>query len=232
VDGTELDAWVRAGFRDAGEIFKPKEPDEWWPALAKNGQGRATTWAWAIILRAAQARCFGPRMMFSAPFHGPKHVPHRQQLLDKVWPSRKRLAHSPYEVMLDFSIHNWDAGRPVLLTAESEMYAEGGTGDSLEGEDDYSWDFYKLLLVASPVRLFIARVGERWITQTRLQRGTVRRNQLVKSLSNIVSWGGASTLQPGDELGVVILPEAPAEWRDLRVLWLDHGQLRQEKPWA
>jgi hypothetical protein len=45
------------------------------------------------------------------------------------------------------------------ISGESEVCPTHGVGDSVTTADDYSWDFFKLLAVRSPTRLFVARVG-------------------------------------------------------------------------
>lgn len=226
----DLVGWVDAGYGDVSKALRPKSASDWWPPSGKNGQGFATTWAWAVVLHAANARCPKDQgqIMFSAPFHGKKHEQLRSELVRQVWTSNgTRRTHNVYEIVLDFSVHDWQANSPVLLTAESEMFAGHGVGDELTRAHDYSWDFFKLMLVRSPLRLFLARVGA-----IGNESGCTRRDALVASLKHIVELYGEQLLHERDELGGVVLPEDRTEWRDARFFVVNGAGFTEAKPWT
>jgi hypothetical protein len=125
-------------------------------------------------------------------------------------------------VLVDFSVHNWEASSPIQLTGESESGPYHGTGDSLESnKDDYSWDFYKLLVMPSTTRLFFARVG-----RTKGSAIPERIEALVTTLQGLIDWYAPALLRPHDELGVVLVPSRRAFVSETRVLWLDRGRLK------
>ncbi len=68
-----------------------------------------------------------------------------------------------FESMLDISVYSGQADPyDTLITAESEAYRDHHIdATSTSDSSDYLWDLFKLLQVWSPVRLFVARVGER-----------------------------------------------------------------------
>lgn len=223
----ELEVLVSRALETTAPYYEAQDPNDWWPRRGIGGQGAATSWVWAIVLYAARARHVGGRISFSSPYHGKNHREVRKRLVETLWTDDPRRTHEPYEVLVDFIFHEWDSQHPIWLTAESELYAEHGVGDSLTSSDDYSWDFYKLLVVPSPFRLFVARVGDSGV-----ETGDARCDTLVRSLSTMVQSWGRSLLRINDELGVVLLPENGQQWQDLRILCLEDGQLVQSRPWS
>jgi hypothetical protein len=78
--------------------------------------------------------------------------------------SKLKFTHlDPFESMLDISVYSGQADPyDTLITAESEAYRDHHIDKTSRSDDsDYLWDLFKLLQVWSPVRLFVARVGER-----------------------------------------------------------------------
>jgi hypothetical protein len=140
-------------------------------------------------------------------------------VVEKLW-GVDDTALSPSEVLLDFSVHDWEQ-KVFLVTGESEVGAYHGVGDSITTADDYSWDFFKLLAVRSPFRLFFARVG----TQSRAEPVDKRIAKLERSLVTLVDWCGSTLLGPGDELGVVLLSATKEAAQSSRVLHLVEGKL-------
>lgn len=72
----------------------------------------------------------------------------------------------PHECLVDMNLMmGADDPYETLLTAESEGYAGHGqtVGEVLHaGDNDFLWDFYKLLQVPSPVRLMFTLCAERY----------------------------------------------------------------------
>jgi hypothetical protein len=116
---------------------------DWWPNTSADGNSACTPLAMAFFIDFALDRCVG-RMLTLAANSGEPLDP-RQRVLEALWKNVER-EHSTSEVLVDFSVHNWNAANPIQLTGESEMYPYHGVGDSLTAPDDYSWDFYKLLV--------------------------------------------------------------------------------------
>jgi hypothetical protein len=116
-------------------------------------------------------------------------------------------------VLVDFNIAAYDSpGNPTVLTAESEMFAWHGAGPMMGNRnsrhrrriDDYTWDFYKLLLVPSPYRVFIARLGA---ADGDSELGRIA--ELRESLGSVMEWYGRDLLG-GAELAAILLPETPS----------------------
>ncbi|MFZ5481173.1 MAG: hypothetical protein ACOZNI_30720 [Myxococcota bacterium] len=226
----ELRDWFDQAYADAARVYAPEAPDRWWPGPGRDGQGQATTWAWATVMRAALARYpEHAKLSLSVNMHGENHRDERTKLRERVWGAHE---YHSYEILLDYTVHDWNASAPVLLTAESEMATDHGVGDSITLADDYSWDFYKLLMVGSPLRLMLARVGS-----TDVESGVARRDKLTASLTNLLRWYGGALAGNGAEVGFVLLPEGYRDddpWNDLRVLWWKGGDVapRELRPWA
>lgn len=190
----------------------------WWPRRGLVGQGQATSWCWALVIRIGMWLDDGQAPLdLAVPWHGLTHQPFRRHLVDQLWRNPRR-THSACEVLVDYTITNYATrGNPLVLSAESEMYAGHGCGpgmgDANGGRvDDYTWDFYKLLLVKSPRRLFVARVGA--VGAGKDEDGASRVAALRRSLDELMSWYG-SGLVGEDELVIVLMEEDP------RIAW--HG---------
>jgi len=228
MDLEKLQKWVEFGYEKAALNFlKTGIWSDWWPET----QAHATSWVWAIIVQAALE--LDPEndlpLLLSAPFHGENEdLRFRTDMIEDLWKKNSTREHEACEVLLDFSVHNWDSPFPILMTSESETFAQHGAGASISNIDGYSWDFYKLLVVPSPKRLFFARVGT-----IRKEKGVERRDSLCKTLKTILEdWGyGKAFLREGDELGIIIIPELASEWKDLRLLTFVDDALIQKKPW-
>lgn len=99
----------------------------------------------------------------------------------------------------------------TILTAESEGYAANGrTLDQVAQatNNDFLWDFYKLLCVPSPVRVFFTLCSSKY--QPALQR---RLDQLVRRYSSL-----PELLPPGTDLWSVSFPTGSMETTDIQVL--------------
>jgi hypothetical protein len=213
----EVESW----FWSAREKLKSAQKLEpaWWPNTTDKGNAGVTPLGYLFFLGAAASRCSGRQLTVAA--EAPDGSV-QKAVIDKEWLSPGTRDHSPSEVLVDFSVHNWAASSPIQLTGESEGGPYHGTGDSLESRtDDYSWDFYKLLVMPSTTRLFFARVG-----RTKGSAIPDRIQALVTTLQGLVDWYAPALLRPHDELGVVLLPSRRSFASETRILWLDRGRLK------
>lgn len=191
----------------------------WWPDTTKSGNDGATPLAYLFFLEAALERCSGAKLTVAAHAEDGSLA---KEAITQQWLTRNDREHSPHEVLVDFSVHNWDAASPIQLTGESEANPYHGTKDSLSSkDDDYSWDFYKLLVMPSATRLFFARVGKKAGVSI-----PKRIEELVRTLQGLVDWYAPALLRPHDELGVIIVPSRRSFASETRVLWLDRGRLK------
>jgi len=190
-------------------------PTIWWP----QSNGEASALAAAFFLTATRALVGGPNQNLSVSAAW-KSNPGRWKVVEALW-GTDDMALSPHEVLLDFSVHNWKR-KVFLITGESEVAPLHGVGDSVTTDDDYSWDFFKLLAVQSPIRLFFARVG----TEDRRVTVAKRIADLERSLTALVNkWYSGQLLRPDDELGVVILSSSKEAAHASRILYLVEGKL-------
>lgn len=216
----EIEDWLTTAH--AKTVKRLKLAAGWWPTSSGNNQRLASAWCWAMFTLAARNRCAGRRLTIAA---------HQNEatgaMLDALWPSERGARTrdlSANEVLLDFSVHHWRSSNPVQLTAESEMFAHHALSESEDAaSNDYSWDFYKLLVVPSQTRLFAARIGS-CFGETFKQR----RSRLIRCLEDLVDQYGAAFLRPHDELGAVILPTAKRDRALTRILWTDRGRLKSQ----
>lgn len=190
----------------------------WWPT----SDSEATMLSFAFFVAAARERCGAPTnstdLYLNASLSGPA-----RDWLEEIWNGRN-LEHWPHESLLDFSIHDWQRSNPILVTGESEVGAYWDVGDSLVHPDDYSWDFYKLLVVPSPLRLFFARVGGAR-SQTGPRNDAQRIETLMHSLSELVS-SYANLLRTGDQIGGVLMPRSRAHRDSALLFWSNRRRLR------
>lgn len=222
----EIKSWTKKGYDQVCSLFKFR--DDWWP----NGMGDqkdSTLWAMAIMLEAARTRCVGDTLV--ASYSGGRDGDRKRQLLDHMWAktsttSKRRVEES--EVLVDFSVHHWDSAAPVQFTGESEMHQAHGVGDSMTTTDDYSWDFFKLLVVPSPTRVFVARVGG----ADGIDSGH-RCLELATTLRRLIDRYGLAYLKSTDELGGVIIPSSVRQWEKTIFIWTERGRLRlsRSSPW-
>jgi hypothetical protein len=194
---------------------------DWWPNTTAQGNDACTPFAMSFFIDFALDRCVGQKLTLAA--NSGERLDPRQRTIEALWNNAAR-EHSTNEVLVDFSVHNWDAASPIQLTGESEMHPYHGVGDSLTTADDYSWDFYKLLVVPSATRLFCARVG-----RSAGRGATDRINDLLSTLQGLIDLYGPALLRPNDELGGVLLPSRRSLAPETRVFWLDRGRLRAER---
>ena len=215
----ELETWLwnaRERARNAHAL-----PENWWPNTTTKGD-KTSAWALAYFLEGAETRCFGKVLHLSA------HLTDATTPVIASWKSPPAREHSPHEVLLDYSIHHWRAASPIQMTCESEAWPFHTTGAQMEKTDDYSWDFYKLLVVPSATRLFFARVGGKTKDPDN-GSATERIGRLLESLQSLVDLYGPALLRPNDELGGAIIPYSPKAVKESLVFWLDRGRLRSRQ---
>lgn len=114
-----------------------------------------------------------------------------------------------YSFLADVFFEEWvgpKAQRRELpvLAAEIEAYPQHGTDDDID-KNDYQWDFYKLLHVIAPKRLFVAC--------TRVERIDAVAASLVAARERTRRATGLDA----DRLAVVLLPAGERQWQAVRV---------------
>jgi hypothetical protein len=65
------------------------------------------------------------------------------------------------EVLVDFVVGRQESETKIvpLVGCESEMHSNHGVGYTLDGENGYTFDFWKVLMFQSPLLVFAARVN-------------------------------------------------------------------------
>lgn len=229
----DIRRWTKRGYTAARRAYGLAE-SQFWPK-GRKGQKYATTWAWGIFLSAVtdgnnQFLPANGTHMFAASM-GDKHCNNKLGVTASLWngpgvavPPNVTRETDYRETMLDLTVQDWGAPSPFLATCESEMCATWGVGDDIDGVNDYSWDFFKLLAVPSPFRLFIGRVGPDGGIA-----GEERRDALVHSLKAVHD--RYPVLRGGGEMAAVLLTDRDAanEWRDSRyVIFGSNGTPHQD----
>jgi hypothetical protein len=109
------------------------------------------------------------------------------------------------EVLVDFVVGRQESETKVvpLVGCESEMHSDHGVGYSLDGENGYTFDFWKLLMFQAPLLVFAARVN------------TAGLDELEESLRLCAAdyrdyWSGR-------RLRVVLLPSASRRFGEVRL---------------
>ncbi len=230
MDRDEILGWVADGYDLVCDRYD-WDRDSWWPN-EMGDQSKATLWALATFVTAAKARCVGADLVAACGMGDGASAKKKQALLSEHWESHtvhEKRGVQNTEILVDFSVHYPEAASPIQFTGESEMFMRHGVGDRMTTEDDYSWDFYKLLVVPSATRLFMARVG------TLDGVSDVQRcGDLARSLRTIVDRFAVTYLRPHDEIGAFIFPSGKRIYQESWVAWSDRGRLRLEKasPWG
>jgi hypothetical protein len=184
--------------------------DEWWPLT----QSDATTWAWALALRLASEQVAANyRSWFCASLHGDRTRKARTSLTSRWIAEGGDRRHYDGHDLLDFTLKQYDRTTCNLLTMESEMFRGHGVGVTLDHPDDYSWDFYKLLQVVSPMRVFVARVGRR---SGEKRSASQRRVTLLNNLRSLADGYSPQMIANGDIVGIIILPASGREWAEVQ----------------
>lgn len=207
----DLEDWLWTARRDV--IAAQTQPDEfWWPTEGNNND-TTTAWATAFFVTAARSM-LGDVRALTLNKSGTDAGQEAGRVVERLW-KPTGAQHVAGEMLVDFSINDWASANPIKLTAESEADATQPLEDwRTVGRKSHSWDFFKLLVVPSPIRLFFSRVG-----------GSVDR--LCTTLAAHVTEYGATFLRPEDQLGCVIIPRAKesAHAGKTTVLCLQNGML-------
>jgi hypothetical protein len=109
------------------------------------------------------------------------------------------------EVLVDFVVARQESETKMvpLLGCESEMHSNHGVGYSLDGNNGYTFDFWKLLMFQAPLLVFAARVN------------TVRLDDLEESLRFCAA--DYRDFWSGKRLYVVLLPSASRKLGEVRL---------------
>jgi len=213
----ELEHWLWEARDIAIETLD--EEATWWPT-SNNESLPTTAWATAFVIRAALSQ-LGDIAGNTLAMSGTDASTPPAKIRERMW-GPARGVNAGYQAMLDYSVNDWTASNPIRLTAESEASATEPCGPWTEvGSKSYSWDFYKLMVVPSPIRLFFAVVG------TIEQHENDRLGAVEAELQRQVVKYSGTLLRPKDELGVILLPQSKANAFDgrTRILWADNGRL-------
>ena len=228
MDRDEILGWVRRGLDNARPAFAGGAD---WP----QSQSEATLWALSTFAVAAGSRCNGDALVAATGIGTGERALAKRRLMEGAWGridgSGDRRWVQPSEVLVDFSVHD-AAARTLHFTAESEMYPWHGVQPDLDGYNGYAWDFYKLLLVPSPARLFMARVGGARPAGSARQTDAERCAVLASTLKSLVRQLG-DYLRSEDELGAFIFPSGSTHRRRSWVMWMEGREARIEEacPW-
>jgi hypothetical protein len=208
--------WIKKIVRSASEAMD-LDPQTRWFARGAPGQSSATTFAWRCVLAAAnelKAAVPDKAMDFCAAV-GSDPVA-RGELVRQLLPDTSEVEHCKISVLVDFAlfdrcvnVENDPSPRTrvrvprgkVRFTAESEMHVAHAAG----WRGDYAWDFYKLLGVRSPLRLFLCRVLDKPRTRTLHPSGMDRLQQTIQEMMDTYR---EEYLRDEDEVIVVLLSDS------------------------
>lgn len=208
---TVLERALRDGHRDAASACQV-DVHSWWPQEGPRGGWEATAWFWAVlrlVFEELPVLAVG-KTTLTARFEYESEIPARKRLLERLWSSSACL-HLEREVVVDFCVQTYERpGNPVLLTAMCELsnrqLVVPSMGEPCEaqdhGPDDNALALCRLLLVQSPYRLFVARVGG-----ADGDSEAHRMGRLCDSLGEAMQRFGRD-LVSGAELGAVLVPES------------------------
>jgi hypothetical protein len=173
-----------------------------WPA--EKSQGQWTEWANAFFIHGTNHLCGGtslqirlsPRVAMSPTLRGLTTFPLVQR-----------------QSIVDYSVINVGASEPIQLTAESECDTQQPVDDGC-GENSYGWDFYKLLVVPSPRRLFFCCIGGGGRDDTLGLSASDRRQKAISSLRSLYEQHSSAFVRATDEIAGVIIAPSKKERRD------------------
>lgn len=203
MDCAKVSRWFSSAHRNAAIAcgVKRRDAGDWWP----KAQGTFTVLAWALALEWATedalgskgapawycapwgSRCEEKRALFSKRYN--------VKFADEGFARRGARRHDPHGYLVDFSVWPENEDLP-MLTMESEMAPDHGAGASVSLDDGFIYDFYKILLVPSSRRLFVARV-----------RNETQRDQLLESLGQVTDSARSAgrVIQPADRIAACVL---------------------------
>jgi hypothetical protein len=115
------------------------------------------------------------------------------------------LEHDKFESLIDLTVYENDKDPFVcVLSAESEAFPSHDIEkDSTSDNSDYLWDFFKLLHVPSPFRIFLART-----TMYREHEKLDRVKTLQDRLQSFTEMYNQTCLSDGDKIFTIVLPTA------------------------
>lgn len=165
-------------------------------------------------LRWALANGATARLHTYAPRHQNERASHFTDVPAQTWRHFEPNWHR-YSFLLDLYVEEWSGSRKdrtehPIVGAEIEAYPNHGVDDNID-TNDYQWDFYKLLHVRVPRRLFVACA--------RKDRLVALERTLVAAHERTRQSAGAR----GDRLAILLLPGGEHEWNQVR-LGVSHGR--------
>lgn len=218
MDKPTTEAWLKASYLHTMDTLHLE--NDWWPTSNSKNQALSTAWATAFFVEGAKASCSGELLVVRCPSGRDNYS---KRILHSNWVSKSRQIESS-QLMLDFSVVNMASSSPIQLTGESEMYVSHSTGSDPSVENDYAWDFFKLLIAPSSTRLFMARLaGRDGISAVQ------RIDDLANSLRRMIDLYGSAFIRPNDFLAAVILPAGVTMKNETTILWVTNGRVRIEK---
>ena len=222
-----LRRWSDSGWKAAGTLLH--NSNTWWP----QGQAEASIWALCtfVAMSGDIATLVGGDLHLATGMAGSKlEKTYRRARGTEAGGATPPIPGLPdtvvvgeQEILVDLSLHRWSKTEmSVLAVGESEMSANWRVLRADRAVDDYAWDFWKLLLISAPIRLFMARVGgtqkygdEGPTPTVPMSRGERRRSRLLEALKEVASQQRSGNARVGS-VGVVLLPTAAAEWESTR----------------
>ena len=212
IDKSEVESWLVESRCETMQNIK-KLDSRWWP----EEQADATVWAACFFLQAAEA--FELKVdveVFCSKGKGGKNMAMVEGFYNH--------SHVYKQLMLDFVVGRLANPSPIMLTGESEMSSGQSVSEFAIG-GGYLWDFFKLLVVPSPVRLFIARVAAKRSKQTAVERMSLLAENLIaqyQSYRESLSLGGS-------QFAIAIIPASVKLYSETRIIWSSEDKLICEK---
>lgn len=223
VTNRQARGWLRKARSAAARACGSANDPNWWP----KSQGVRTALSWAVALE--WTRCAGlghaRSPIWISSCRGKEWETKEKLLQDARYnvsvPSESK--HLPYapngarrfdarQYLVDFSV--WPHGSrttqtDVHLMMESEMCADYPVGDEVIPNNGYAYDFYKLIWLPSPRRLFVCTV-----------RDEANRQTLIQSLAKITT--DSIKYLRTDDLLVYVLPTRSCEAALSKICVWDH----------
>lgn len=227
VNKDEIESWLVESLKSTVECFK--FPTDWWPGdcrpddptqtdakQPRTAQSDATAWAISFFLEAAESiREKDNVIIYCSDGKSQKNREAFGGFYNYV---------GEKQVMLDFVAGCISEPQPILITGESEMTDSQSVDDFCVG-GGYLWDFFKLLVVPSPVRLFVARVAG-----SSTATATARMQLLAQNMMEMRTRYAGSLSLHSARFAVVIIPSNVAILDETLILWSSpEGTLQCEK---
>lgn len=197
------------------------------PSLPGSDQMMTNALGLTLALRWARSSvstaCRG-RLHTYAPEHVNERTSHFEGVPKADFRKMKPRWHR-YSFLVDVFIEEWRSSgarmtEVPVLAAEVEGHPGHGVADDID-HNDYQWDFYKLVHVRAPRRLFVASAR------------ADRLDELTTSLSAAWTRTREAVANENDRLAVVLLPARGIQWVDTRVgVALGKGPLDIRPVWT